>query len=77
MFEGIICKSKIPQKFIKSEGEKCGFWSVEFSSFDDVPGGIILCPRFDGETSETFTKGGVSYSDDPYLTWYFPEDKNV
>lgn len=73
MFDGMICKSRIPQKFIKSEGRKNGFWSVEYSSFDDVPGGIILCPESSGTDSETFTKNGARYSDDPFSTWFFPE----
>lgn len=73
MFDGMICKSRIPQKFIKKEGRRNGFWSVEYSTFDDVPAGIILCPESKESDSETFTKDGVRYSDDPYSTWFFPE----
>lgn len=73
MFDGMICKSRIPQKFIEEEGRRNGFWSVKFSSFDDVPAGIILCPESREEMSETFTKNGVRYSDDPFKTWFIPE----
>ena len=69
----MICnKSKIPAENIIGEGVVNQYWAVEFRTFDDVKGGTILCPESTEEDSETFTKGGKRYSDNPHKTWYFP-----
>ena len=68
----LVNRSKIPHDKIIGEGKVNQYWAIEFKSFDGVLGGTVLCPESNEEDSETFTKDGKRYTDDPYKTWYMP-----